>query len=208
MVALNFLIFVILIQVISCGNILFLSEIASTSHYLWNRVLLRGLAKKGYNVTMVSVDDDKSPPPNIHYIFIEGTYEAIYNGQHSVDLLEMADQKTLVKIAGFFDWCFACCDGILNSKGLDIILNYPNDFKFDAVIYDFTCGGCLLPLLHKFNYPPLIAVTAFSNPPYTHHLTGGNKYPAFVPHYAINYPQLMNFPQRFFNTILYAADTL
>jgi glucuronosyltransferase len=196
------------INMASSANILFLNGIASPSHHLWNRVLIRSLAEKGHNITMVSVDNDKSPQPNIHYIFLEATYETIYGGQDGIDLFDMADQSPLVAVTGIYEWCELCCDGILRSKGLDTILNYPDDFKFDIVINDFTCGPCLLPLIHKFNYPPVVAVTAFNNPPYTHHLTGGQKFPAFVPHFIINYPQIMSYPQRLFNALLYAVDDM
>ena len=208
MVSLQLLTFIAIIKVITSGNILFLNGIASPSHHLWNRVLLKGLARKGFNMTMVSVDDDKNPEPNIHYIFMEATYDTIYGGDNSIDLMEMSDESSLHSVFDIYGFAEINCDGILNSNGLNIILNYPNDFKFDAVIYDFTCGPCLLPLLHKFNYPPLISVSAFGNPPFTHHLTGGQKHPAFVPHFALNYPQLMNFPQRAYNYFLHAFDSM
>lgn len=155
---------------------------------------------------MVSVDDDESPGPNIHYIFMEETYKTLYSGD--VDLLEMSEQPPVSAIFGVVDWCVANCDGILASKGLDVILNYPNDFKFDAVIYDFSPGPCMLPLIHKFKYPPLISVSAFSNPVFSNHVTGGQKYPAFVPHYVINYPQIMTYRQRLFNHFLYVLDSV
>lgn len=209
MAALRITIILALFKVIACGNILFLSGIASPSHHLWNRVLAKGLAKDGFNITMVSSDEDKSPPqPNIHYIFLEATYETIYSEDSGVSILEMAEQSSVQALLGVYDWCEKCCDGVIASEGLDVILNYPNDFKFDAVIHDFTCGPCLLPLMHKFNYPPLISVTAFSNPPFTHHLIGGHKYPAYVPHYVLHYKQLMTFPQRFFNTFIYMIDSV
>lgn len=188
------------------ANILFLNGIASPSHHLWNRVLVRGLASKGHNITMVSVDDDQNPPANVHYIFLEAVYSTLYNGSSAVDLLEMSELGLLSAIFSNYDWCRLCCDGIVNSKGLDSILNYPNDFRFDAVIYDFTAGPCLLPLIHKFGYPPLISVSAFSHPIYTSHLIGGQKYPAYVPHFITSYTQYMTFPQRAFNFLLYAVD--
>lgn len=196
-----------LIGFVSCGNILFLNGIPSPSHHLWNRVLIQGLAEKGYNITMVSVDNDKNPKPNIHYIYLEKVYETIYTGDESSVLLDMADQRAIEALYGVYEWCDASCDGILKSNGLDVIMNYPNDFKLDAIIYDFTCGPCLLPFLHKFKYPPLISVSAFNNPPYSLHLTGGNKYPAFVPHFSNELTQHMTFPERIFNTFIYAVDT-
>lgn len=46
-------------------------------------------------------------------------------------------------------------------------------------MHDFTAGPCELALIHKFNYPPLISVTAFDNPPYRLNVVGGHKYPAY-----------------------------
>lgn len=154
---------------------------------------------------MVSVDEDKHPEPNIHYVFLEETYKMLYSGD--VDLLEMSEQTPMSAVFGTYDWFVANCEGVLASKGLDVILNYPDDFKFDAVIYDFSPGPCLLPLIHKFKYPPLVSVTPFSHPVYSNFVTGGHKYPAFVPHYTVSYPQVMTYTQRVFNHLLYAVDT-
>lgn len=71
----------------------------------------------------------------------------------------------------------------LNSKGIDEILNYPKDFKFVAVKYDFSIGPILLPLVKHFNNPPVIASTAFVNPPYTLEYVG-HKYPAYIPQFS------------------------
>lgn len=83
------------------------------------------------------------------------------------------------------------------------ILNYPDNFKFDLVIHDYTCGPCLLFLMKKFNNPPLVSVTAFSNPDYTYDLVGGHLHPAYVPFYGLTYGCDMNFFQRTWNTFIY-----
>ncbi|CAH1728197.1 unnamed protein product [Chironomus riparius] len=91
---------------------------------------------------------------------------------------------------------------------MDKILSYSNDFKFDLVINDFTCGPCLLPIVHKFNYPPIIGVTPFLNPPYTHFTIGGHKYPAYIPHYLLNVQPPMTFLERCYNLIIYLIEIL
>ena len=106
-------------------------------------------------------------------------------------------------------YCYIGCKSILNSpQGLDIILNYPDNFNFDLIISDFTCGPCFLPLMHKFNYPSLIGVTPFNNPSSTVNLIGGHKFPSYVPHYVNNSPQIMSFKQRMYNNILYWIEKL
>lgn len=192
------------------ANILFLNGVASPSHHIYNRALVVGLADKGHNVTFVSVDISTKQVPNIHYIHLEKTYEVIYGteGQDGLDLMTFTEETPFGALLSFNEFSKLNCDGVLASNGLEVILSYPNNFKFDVVIYDFSCGPCLLPLIHKFNYPPLIAISAFGNPPYSPGLIGGQKYPAYIPHYLLNYPTVMTFSQRFHNTILYAFDKL
>ena len=93
--------------------------------------------------------------------------------------------------------------GIMNSEGLKTILNYPFNFKFDAVVYDFSGTPCLTPLVHKFNYPPLISVSAFNIPPHTTELIGGHKYPAYIPHFSTCFGIDMNFFQRAYNLFIF-----
>lgn len=203
--SLKFLVLCALIAQSLSANILFLNGVASPSHHIYNRALVVGLAND-HNITFVSVDVSDKKHPNIHYIHLEKTYEIIYEGDEPVDIMAMTEESPIEAIPGLYNYMKVNCDGVLASNGLEIILNYPNDFKFDVVIHDFTCGPCLLPLVHKFNYPPLIAITAFGIPPYTGLSIGGQKYPAYIPHYNLNYPVEMTFAQRFFNTFLHVVD--
>lgn len=187
------------------ANILFLSSVASPSHHIFNRALVLGLAKD-HNITFVSADITDKKHPNVHYIHLEKVYEFLYEGDEVIDLMAMAEETPIESLSALYNYFYVNCDGALASNGLEQILNYPNDFKFDVVIHDFTCGPCLLPLVHKFNYPPLIAITAFGIPPYTVTSIGGQKYPAYIPHYNLNYPTLMTFSERFFNTLLHFLD--
>lgn len=155
------------------ANVLFLNAAASPSHHIYNRALVVGLADKGHNVTFVSVDVSEKTHQNVHYIHLEKTYDVLYgDDDESFEIMKLTEESSLSAIFAFHDFTKLNCDGVLASNGLDVILNYPNDFKFDIVIYDFTCGPCLLPLIHKFNYPPLVAITAFGNPPFTNSIIG------------------------------------
>lgn len=200
--------FFAVLKLTSGGNILYLNGIPSPSHHLYNRVLVLALAAKGHNVTFVSADTVKKSTPNVHYIHLEKTYEAFFGDGDSSNVLDFANETAVESIMGLPEVFAVVCGGIIASKGLDAIINYPDNFKFDAVIYDFTFGPCLLPLVAKFNNPPLISISAFANPPYTSDIVGGQKYPAYIPHYAVNYSTEMTFVQRFFNTYLYLIDWL
>lgn len=95
---------------------------------------------------------------------------------------------------------------ILSSKGFRQLLSYPDDFKFDLIIYDYTLGPCCLPFLHKFNYPPLVSVTAYNNPAYTVQPAGGHNFYSYVPHNAFLHESDMTLWQRIYNFIIYIED--
>jgi len=194
-----------------CTNILYLHTLLSPSHHLWNSVLAKELAQNGYNVTFFSVDPPKGKIENLHYIVLEGTSENFYEGE-KIDLIEYSKESTRNKFKAAFlttDYCAKTCNAIYNSRnGMEKILSYPNDFKFDLVINDFTCGPCLLPIVHKFKYSSIIGVTPFLNPPYTHLTIGGHKYPAYVPHYIMNVQHPMTFLERLYNLIIYVIEIL
>lgn len=98
----------------------------------------------------------------------------------------------------------------METNGFAQLLAYPDDFPFDLVIYDFTAGPCLLPFLHKFNYPPLVAVSAYNIPSFTTEVIGGHQYYAYVPHNTL--PQtrcdLNSILDRALNMCIYTVENL
>lgn len=121
----------------------------------------------------------------------------------------MSRESTLQAVFSFYDFGAFMCEGISLSKGLDVIRSYPDDFKFDLVINDYTCGPCLLGLLPKFKYPPLIGISAFNNPPYTSDIVGGDKLGLTTkPFYILNYDLDMNIVERIHNGFINFLDSL
>jgi len=167
---------------------------------------MNAVASKGHNMTILSPDIEKNQPSNIHYIHLENVYAHMYNGSEALDLNSLVDEGILEGIKTFYKFSIYACEPILKSEGIKTLLNYPRNFKFDAIIYDFTCGACLLPFMHYFGYPPLISITAFSNPPYTTQIIGGHKQYAYIPFYTLNYDVDMNLYQRMKNSFIYILD--
>lgn len=197
------------------ANILYLHSVLSPSHHIWNSALAKGLVKAGHNVTFLSTDKPKGETKNLHYIVFEGSYENLNKDydEHGIDFNIMdyvKENENKLKSARIIaEYGIMSCSSIMQAKSaLDKILSYPDDFKFDLVVNDITCGSCLLPILHKFNYPPIVGVSAFLNPPYTHFSIGGHKYPAYIPHYLIDFKHPMSFYQRFYNFLLYFIEDL
>lgn len=98
--------------------------------------------------------------------------------------------------------------GSIETNGISTLKNYPNDFKFDLIIYDYTAGPCFLPFVHKFGNPPLIGVTAYSYPSYTNSFMGGHHYYSYVPHNSMPSDENMNFGQRLYNFFLHVGEDM
>lgn len=197
-----------------CANILFFYPIISGSHTLWHSILAKKLVKVGHNVTFITNDPPKGEQiANFHPIVLENVHELLWNefkvGNSDPTYENVPSESDRNKVLGVLQFCTFSCKAILKSpKGLDKILNYPDNYKFDLIIHDTTCGPCLLPLAHKFKNPPMVGVTPFLNPPSTINVVGGHKYPGYVPHFVNNSPQVMNFIQRLHNTYLYWIEKL
>jgi glucuronosyltransferase len=186
------------------SNILFVSPVPSPSHHIWNRALAFGLVNKGHNVTLIGPDQDKVPKPaNYTHILLEGIYDDLHD---SFDMNEMASYSALRMMYEFEEWCLFSCKKLLKTNGLRRLLDYPPDFKFDLIIFDVTAGTCFYPLMHKLNYPPSVAVTAFLLPTYVANNFGNHLYPAYIPWYGLPYTTEMNFVQRVWNFVYMHFD--
>jgi glucuronosyltransferase len=160
-----------------------------------------------HNLTILSPVMEKGAPNNMHYIHLEKMYETMFSGKNPINHLDRAKHSPMKFVIMTANVNLKACEGILMSEGLSIILNYPDDFKFDVVVYDFHYGPCLLSLLHKFKYPPLIGINAFHTPSIKRlALVGGHIYSSYVAFYAMSEGGHLNFWQRFYSSFLYAWE--
>lgn len=121
----------------------------------------------------------------------------------------MEETNAYMDVLQMYQMTGGACNALFKSKGFDQLKNYPDDFKFDLVIYDYTMITCTLGLLPKWKYPPLIGISAFSNPPYTADIMGGDRLGLTVkPFYSLFYDNHMNIFQRLNNGFLNLWDAL
>lgn len=135
---------------------------------------------------------------------MEGVHEYMYQDA-KMDLVQLAYVSPVEGIKICVDYPAAGCQGMRKSNGIQTLLNYPKDFKFDLVLYDYSCGPCILGFLHRFNYPPLVGWTAFNNPPYTINVAGGHNFYSYKPYFTSKYTSDMSFWERVYNLYLYAV---
>ncbi|CAG9827372.1 unnamed protein product [Diabrotica balteata] len=176
------------------SNILYVSNIPSPSHQIWNYELAEGLLKKGHNITMLAPSPiENKSYKNYHPIDIKGLVEEL---DSEMDFLTFFKMTVYEHFMVFVDYSLISCNYILHSDALKTILNYPKEYKFDLIIFDNTCGPCTLPLIQRFHYPPAVAVTAFILPHFMSENFGNNVVPSYIPYYLAEYNKETTFLQR------------
>lgn len=70
--------------------------------------------------------------------------------------MDMAKESQFEALKSFYLFGEYMCRAVEESQeSINILLSYPDNFKFDLVIFDFTIGPCLLGIIKKFNFPPV-----------------------------------------------------
>ncbi|XP_053663196.1 UDP-glucosyltransferase 2-like [Anopheles marshallii] len=187
-----------LVGVSQAANVLFMSGVPSPSHYIWLRPLMYEMGKRGHNVTVLSADVEK-PPANVTYIHLENFYSAMYNTtmREKFDFFEMAKQSPVQMLHMFDEFGLNLCEAAIRSEGLNFLLGYPKDFKFELFVSDFMIGPCIPSIImHRFKGVPYIPSTPYNAPSTAATVLGAFAYPGLVPNHVFDVPQSMSFVQR------------
>ncbi|XP_053692512.1 UDP-glucosyltransferase 2-like [Sabethes cyaneus] len=173
-----------------------------------NRPLIHALAARGHNVTVVAVDVEQSPPPNVTYIEIEGAYEAF--AEEAEEFMADAEQNdpiAMISEMKFFTVAF--CEHSFRSAGFAQLKAYPDTFPVDVILSDYLFGSCLSAYAqHKFGRPPYVALTAYSAQVTTLTMTGAFSFPSLTPHHMYDVSPPLSFKQRFLNFIFYIYEEI
>uniref|UniRef100_A0A7G3B596 Putative udp-glucoronosyl and udp-glucosyl transferase n=1 Tax=Lutzomyia longipalpis TaxID=7200 RepID=A0A7G3B596_LUTLO len=171
-------------QEVLSANILILEGLASPSHHVFIRVVNEALAAQGHNVTSISADVEAKPVANLTYLHNERVYSELYQGTESdgnMNLMDFGSAGNIATILEVEEYYLNTLKGIKKSSGYRQLLDYPDDFHFDLVIYDNMAYPLLLAFHHKFHNPPLITITAFNGISPTISLLGSSYYPSYIP---------------------------
>lgn len=203
------LIITIFCQSINCANILFICEIPSPSHHIWNYALVEGLLDKGHNVTMASPDALKGRKSDkYHPIAFEGIYEYYEEHHDMFNIKDSINFSTLKSMFWFYELGNFNIHSILKTKGFQNLIAHSKDTKFDLIIIDISMAPFILPVVQKFDYPPTIGVTPFLLPPYLSEMFGNNLYSSYLPFYNSRFGGNMNFQERVLNFIYLQMESV
>lgn len=196
---------IIFVKNVVPANILFISSLPSASHHIWNRSIMEGLVEKGHNLTVLTVEIERSYK-NMNFILMENVYEDMIENYFTDEL--GYHQNEFKTIKDYYNLIGYLSRVLVETKGVQQLLDYPNTFKFDVILHDFTSSQFLLGFVEKFGRPPLISVSPFGIPPYIYAVSNTPVLPSYMPHYATTFTDDLSIIERFKNLLFFAFDRL
>lgn len=163
----------------SAKNVLIIDSVDSPSHQVWMHRLTKAVAERGYNVTTLTCTPMKSVPENVHMFELERFFAS--EEEEAVDLLDMPSMSSWDVFFFFQTFLKDVENRAIASKALREVLNYPTDFMFDLIIYDYLGPVSMFALIDRFPAARLIGASAYPAIEYTDRVTKGPHFPSFSP---------------------------
>ncbi|XP_053684148.1 UDP-glycosyltransferase UGT5-like isoform X2 [Sabethes cyaneus] len=174
----------------------------SKSHYFVGSALMKALARKGHQVTVISPFPQKQPLTNYRDI-TTNIWEAI--SPITSNLLSIADDGVLESIRKTYAFGHTTANETLKDAAITALLN--SDDKFDLIILEIFMNDAMLGFAHHFK-APCIGISTFGASKWTNDLVGTPAPPSFVPNPFLSFTDHMSFGERMINTVMSAAEVL
>ncbi|KAJ4431914.1 hypothetical protein ANN_20520 [Periplaneta americana] len=182
------------------ARILSLLNVASPSHYIFNRPLMLALANRGHQMTVVSPDASKDNVPNLTNIKLEGVYDTM---RDDFDFENLGDTTASGIITVLFEWADFVCQKEFKSDGAKKLLNYPSNDQFDLIIVEAGWAECFYGFIHKFGSPPVVATSPYGLTPWMDAAFGAPDNPSYMPVSILSYTSSMTFTQKLYNAFIH-----
>ncbi|KAL4713974.1 hypothetical protein ACJJTC_005605 [Scirpophaga incertulas] len=145
---------------VECANVLFMMTYIGKSQYIMLKPIALELARRGHNVTVISVFKENNPPENYHQVLVDDNIWDSMGGRRpshftSVDLSAEERHKRFLWRGGLI-----LNEVVLNSTKVQEFLAADN--KFDVVISEQFFQEAMYILAHKYQ-APLILITSYGN---------------------------------------------
>lgn len=174
------------------------------SHFDVFLPLLRGLSKRGHDLTVVSEFPSKD---NISRYVDVDLSEDVGQMLHFFEMNELPSAGRLPRYTSVVmvkTFAEKTCDGALKSKRFKELLN--SDQRFDLIITEFFNTNCLLVPVYRRFKAPFIGITSHVLMPWTNTWVGNSDNPAYIPNILMDFSDRMTFLNRVENTISWVLN--
>ncbi|XP_034941506.1 uncharacterized protein [Chelonus insularis] len=200
-VTLLFISLFVSIYSIEAYRILAIFPFQSRSHQMMFDAIVKGLARKGHQIDVMTVYPLEKPIPNYKVVVnLESQQKNLVN-QWDVKFASELGQDTIPIIALLFG------NGLCEYLGLpevqEIIKNPPKDPPYDLIILESFGSHCFLGLGYALNIPVVLASTTVDSSWLSDILGQPTFTTAYFPAYFTSYTHPMTFFERFCNTVMH-----
>ncbi|XP_067632107.1 UDP-glycosyltransferase UGT5-like isoform X2 [Eurosta solidaginis] len=171
------------------------------SHFKFFHPIMRGLAEKGHDVTVISHFPDKAPP--IKYRDIPLSNQPTLS--NSVDLKFFENRRFYNHFVEFFllyDWGKDACNHTLRSDALAQVLRQRQ--RFDVIIMEQFNTDCMTAVAHQLK-APFIAVSSCAMMPWHYDRMGMPFIASSMPELFMGKSESMSFSERLGNWFTFHA---
>ncbi|KAJ9601563.1 hypothetical protein L9F63_000306, partial [Diploptera punctata] len=188
------------------ARILGLGPLPGTSHMIANTAVLKELAARGHDVTVITPFQPEKPIPNYRVIPLKKiTFDDLMqldnnDGEEKSNMNPFEMQDMSIFMIVFMLWGFgeAICDISLAEESVQKLIN--SNEKFDLIIMEAFYTNCFLGFAHKFN-APVVQFSAFGGTEEVGDLVGNPSPYSYVPDPLQELSDKMTFTERLRNTI-------
>ncbi|XP_046736272.1 UDP-glycosyltransferase UGT5-like [Diprion similis] len=199
----GFNILLVIISTISSNEayrILGVFPLNGKSHFVMFEQLMKGLAKRGHQVDVVSHFPLKKPFPNYSDVVdLSGTIPAVLNNM-TYDFVKSTLVNSAVVPLLATQFGGDLCDLMGHPRFRELIKNPPKDSSYDLVITEIFGASCYLALGQHFNVP-IVGLSSSVLLPWANDIVANPDNPAYVPNVFSDNNGRMNFFQRVQNAL-------
>lgn len=182
------------------AKILGIFTVNSRSHHSINQPILKGLASRGHEVTIISHFKSPATIQNYTEILLDDGLQSF------IDSIPVNEAKNLTELMGYIKMVSTIerqsCTHVLNMKYIQELIN-SEEKSIDLLMVEVYHMRCYHLLAHKLNVP-LILVSPPSVMTGIDHFLGNPNQPSYLPLTITGFSNEMSFFERLENSIKYA----
>ncbi|XP_043682852.1 UDP-glucosyltransferase 2-like isoform X3 [Vespula pensylvanica] len=167
------------------------------SHFIMFEVLMKGLAKKGHQIDVISSFPLEKPLVNIIELAVLKSRVTLINNL-SYDVMRTNFSNNGLRTISTN--CIITCEHLANPEIQKLIHDPRKDVSYDIILIEIFGANCFAVLGHVLNIP-IIGVSSSALYPWHNHLIGNPENLAILPNNLLNFINQMNFWQRTYNVL-------
>ncbi|KAJ3642479.1 hypothetical protein Zmor_025262 [Zophobas morio] len=198
----SFLLIVVTLRNSKCAKILGVFPVPARSHCILGNSLMKGLAERGHDVTIITPYTEKNLPKKGSYKQIELTeFEGLHDRRRTkMNIFEMEETTPFLFIPFVLQLMTEITEEVLNHTNVQKLLK--SGEKFDVVIIEQFMNEAHKGFATHFNAPMILLNTIGANI-WTNMLVANPAPTSYVPDLFLSYSSHMTFRERLTNTALY-----